>query len=252
MRRRIGDCLRKLGLYPLIDRFQKAWERRARPYRRRRFHAQFLRSGDLCFDVGANRGDYAELFLGHGARVVCVEPLPVCQEAIRKRFEGNPNVILVAKGLDAEEGARTMAFDPASSDVATMSPEHIDALRRSGRLDASAYAWTHEQKVSVTTLDRLIAEFGMPRFCKIDVEGFELQVLTGLTLSFEYIPERVARAGDCIRRLAEIGNYRFNYSLGESMRLYLRHWVSPDEMLARLPELARWPVHGDIYARFEG
>ena len=57
--------------------------------------------------------------------------------------------------------------------------------------------------VEVTTLDRLIAIYGAPTFCKIDVEGSELQVLEGLTealpaLSFEFLPVSIKRAYGCI------------------------------------------------------
>ena len=39
------------------------------------------------------------------------------------------------------------------------------------------YTWTKTEKVSVTTLDNLISLYGLPKFCKIDVEGAALDVL---------------------------------------------------------------------------
>ena len=53
--------------------------------------------------------------------------------------------------------------------------------------------------VAVTTLDALIARFGVPAFIKIDVEGAEPDVLAGLShavpvLSFEYLPRALALA----------------------------------------------------------
>ncbi len=40
------------------------------------FYSQFIRPGDLVFDIGANRGDRTEVFVQMGARVVAAEPQP--------------------------------------------------------------------------------------------------------------------------------------------------------------------------------
>src|SRR4249920_1319317 len=40
----------------------------------RRFYSQFIGRRSLCFDVGANVGTRAEIFLSLGATVVAVEP----------------------------------------------------------------------------------------------------------------------------------------------------------------------------------
>ena len=70
-------------------------------------------------------------------------------------------------------------------------------------------------KVPVTTMDRLVGIYGVPEFCKIDVEGFEYNVLRGLTqaiplLSFEYTPERIQPVLDCIDHLTRLGQYEYN------------------------------------------
>ena len=117
--------------------------------------------------------------------------------------------------------------------------------------------WDTSVSVSVTTLDRLIAEYGRPAFCKIDVEGYELEVLRGLSqplpaLSFEYIPAAMETALGCIERLGELGAYAFNWkpaALGESYRLQSASWLSPDAMVAQLKSLPPDGASGDVYAR---
>src|ERR1700677_2231438 len=55
------------------------------------FYSQYIRPGDLVFDVGANVGVYAEIFSELGAEVVAVEPNPYCCRLLQ-RFAQNRNV----------------------------------------------------------------------------------------------------------------------------------------------------------------
>jgi hypothetical protein len=135
-----------------------------------------------------------------------------------------------------------------------MSPRWVNAVRSSGRF--ANYEWGRTQDVTVITLDELIATFGRPAFCKIDVEGSEQDVLAGLSssipaLSFEFTPEMAEVGTACIDRLAGLGDYEFNYDLGESMHLRLANWVGPREIKQQLKALDA-DEFGDIYARTVG
>ncbi len=112
--------------------------------------------------------------------------------------------------------------------------------------------WETAVPVPVTTLDRLIEQYGRPAFTKIDVEGYELEVLQGLSqplpaLSFEYIAAVREMALSCLERLEQLGAYEFNYSTGESYTLGLPAWVDASEMAGLLSQLAEGS--GDIYGR---
>src|SRR5260370_30016206 len=113
------------------------------------------------------------------------------------------------------------------------------------------------RRVAVTRLDALTAAHGLPALCKIDVEGFEAEVLKGLTrpipaLSIEYIPAALEGALAALDRLAALGPYRLNRSAGESMHFAAPDWRSPREMIDELCRLRPADGSGDIYARPAG
>ncbi|MFN4089831.1 MAG: FkbM family methyltransferase, partial [Alphaproteobacteria bacterium] len=152
----------------------------------------------------------------------------------------------------AAEGTATLNASRRHPTVSTLSEDWI------GRVGATdgfrRVAWDRRHAVRVTTLDALIAAHGVPRFCKIDVEGFEPQVLAGLgrplpALAFEYVPAALDAAGACIDRLAALGPYRFNIVRGEADRFAWPDWLAPAEARAGLMRAAVDDHAGDIYAR---
>ncbi len=231
------------------------YELRRRRARRHgeRFYAQFVGRGQLCFDVGANIGARTKLFLGLGARVVAVEPQSYCLGILQRRFGSNPRCVLVPLALGPEPGQAELHATAPGSVLATLSAEWLDHVRASGRFGARE--WSEHELVAVDTLDSLIERFGEPVFCKIDVEGYEHEVLLGLTrplasLSLEFTPEHFDAMERCVARLTGLGDYAFNYSLGETLELELSEWLSADELLSALGAYVEDAhVFGDVYAR---
>jgi FkbM family methyltransferase len=216
---------------------------------RRAFYSQLLSAGDLCFDVGANTGNRTGVFVALGARVVAVEPQKELCAFLDAKF-GN-KIKVVRKGVGAKEDTLSLYAPAKYSALATFSKEWSEEGRFKGD------GWEAMETVPVTTLDALIAEFGVPKFIKIDTEGYEYQVLQGLShkipyLSFEYMtPELNHQAIDCIKRLQAIdGNIRCNFSANESMALNLETWVTPEEMIRCIQTKAFIDTDfGDIYVK---
>jgi FkbM family methyltransferase len=244
------------GLYPAA-RALRIWldhhtpSGKATRARLRGFYSRFASPGDLCFDIGANVGDRTELLLEAGARVVSVEPQPGCLGTLRRRLGRHPRCRIVEQAVGAAPGTAELHVCRCNPGLSTLSSRWMQDGRHAGE-----YAWNETVRVPVTTLDALIREYGVPRFCKIDVEGFEPQVLAGLSqpipwVSIEYHPELDAEFRACLDRLAAIGPVRFNCTVGDATEFLLPEWSDGAALRERLSRLGGGSVWGDIYARFE-
>lgn len=214
------------------------------------FYRQFVRPDDLVFDVGANMGNRAKVFLYLGARVLAVEPQPLCVGVLRHLARRDPRLTLLQKAVGRETGTSIMYVSDAHT-LSTLSHEWIERTTASGRF--ASVRWQRRETVETATLDQLIGAHGVPAFVKIDVEGYEHEVLAGLSavipcVSFEFAAENSESTLYCVDRLASFGSYEFQVSPGESMVFCLRQWVSADEIRGLIRGAAIGP-DGDVYAR---
>jgi FkbM family methyltransferase len=248
-RYRSGDLARALGFArSLAIYYGQPWRLRGLD----RLYREFLGAGDLAFDVGAHVGNRSRCWSRLGARVVAVEPQPQLAAWLRWQFGSDPNVTVVEGALGAAPGTATLHSSRAHPTVATLSPGWIERMQHTGSF--TRVAWRDRREVSLSTLDALIARHGRPRFCKIDVEGFEAEVLRGLSqalpaLSFEYLPAASGIALDAVARVCELGAYRFNVATGERARWLWPEWRGPSELEAWLAKRGAADDSGDVYAR---
>jgi hypothetical protein len=114
--------------------------------------------------------------------------------------------------------------------------------------------WTRSIRVPLTTLDMLIAKHGPPAFIKIDVEGFEAEVLAGVgrpvpALSFEFTTIQRDVGQKCIQRCAALGYASFNAVIGESQTFEHHGRIDKRAISRWLAELPPDANSGDIYAQ---
>jgi len=225
------------------------------PGRRRRMaqlFREFIGPGDVAFDIGAHVGSRVSAWRKLGARVVAVEPQPDCLRVLNFLYGRDAEVAIEPLAVGARPGRARLGISTATPTVSSMSPGWIEAVGTDRRF--ARVRWDSSVDVDVTTLDDLIARHGEPAFCKIDVEGFEVDVLKGLThplpaLSFEYLPPAHDAALHALDLVERLGRYRYNYSPVETMRWASEHWLDAGD-LARLFDRFR-PLgrSGDVYAR---
>ncbi|GAB2597820.1 hypothetical protein Aab01nite_73540 [Paractinoplanes abujensis] len=215
------------------------------------FYQRFVRPGDLVFDIGAHVGDRVASFRRLGAHVVAVEPQPLCVRALRRIYSADSGVKIVPAACGARSGILPLRLNTRNPTVSTLSDDFVAAA--SGAHGWDREIWDDVLAVRVRTLDSLISRFGVPAFIKIDVEGYEDEVLAGLgtlvpALSFEYTTISRAVGRRCLDRLDDLGYAGFDVSPGESLRLTFERWATRRELLDHLRALPVEANAGDVYA----
>ncbi len=214
------------------------------------FYRQLLEPGNLVFDIGANIGNRVQVFKELECNVIAVEPQLNCVNILKKKF-GN-SIVIEPIGLGKQEGTMEM-FIADESTISTFSKEFIEKTKNN---KFKRNSWDQRQEVRISTLDQLITKYGLPKFCKIDVEGFESEVLKGLSkkiplISFEYnVPEMSQNVYLCLQLLNNISeDYVFNFSIGESMSFKLDQWLPYKDFISLThSENFLNSDFGDIYA----
>jgi FkbM family methyltransferase len=220
--------------------------------RKAAFYGTFVKEGSICFDVGANMGNRIMPLLQIGARIVAIEPQEQCYRYLKRKF--GKKIVLVKKGLGEANGIKHFHISEDST-LSSFSDHWINSVTGTGRFKGKK--WVKTVDVAITTADELIAVYGKPAFIKIDVEGYELEVLKGLTqpvdmLSFEYtVPEQPERALMCLAQIEKHNpQIECNYSVGEDLVWAMPGWITSGQMKELiLSKSFQNTSFGDIYVR---
>jgi len=136
-------------------------------YRDMAFAIHYAGTGQLLFDVGANVGVYSLIFSSRGGRVVAFEPIPSTFAVLNANVLLNQYDDLIRRenlGVSRESGAVTF----------TLGEDATNHVLQPGMTAESSLT------IPTVSLDAYVEESGLsPNFLKIDVEGFETEVIQG-------------------------------------------------------------------------
>ncbi|NEQ53318.1 MAG: FkbM family methyltransferase [Leptolyngbya sp. SIO3F4] len=127
-----------------------------------------IQASDTIWDIGANVGFYTEKFLqiiDASGQVVAVEPSPSSAEKCRELAHKNSNLTVIEAAIGSYSGEAHLVIEEES----TSPTNHISNSSE------------NSVSVSLMTGDVLLKETkASPNLIKIDVEGFEIDVLKGM------------------------------------------------------------------------
>jgi FkbM family methyltransferase len=169
---------------------------------------------------------------------------------LQNRFNNTNNFIVEGIGLDDKKG-ESFIYEASHDTISSMSEEFINIVKEER---FNGYNWGRKIPINVDTLDNMIIKHGKPNYIKIDVEGYELNVLKGLTqkidlISIEFTPELCKTSIDCIDYLEKLnGKCKYNYGYREDTDFKFEKWLTKNEILEYITSINDYKYEfGDIY-----
>lgn len=199
----------------------------------------------LVFDIGMNDGRDSAYYLRRGCRVVGVEADPRLAAQSKHRFsreikEGRFSV--VNAGVAEREGEAE--FWVCDDWTPWSSFDRENASRNGSR--------HHAERVELTTMEAILARFGLPYYCKVDIEGHDQHCLHGFSAeSHPQIMSVEFSDFPFIERLRSLGYDRFKLIHQLSFSPVSPRWFAlrshlPNERLRAGLERARGAVRGGL------
>lgn len=169
---------------------------------------RFIYSDSIILDIGGHSGQYAKLFarLAPQGKVYSFEPGCYPRSILKHSVRLNRlhNVVIIGKGLGAEPGVLSLVTPLKDNGVFRFGLAHIGTKENC--------TLTEIEEVPVTSIDKFAVEFKLKNldFIKIDVEGWEAQILKGgsktirrycPTMLVELVASQLSRTGDDLEEI---------------------------------------------------
>ena len=213
----------------------------------------------ILFDIGANTGQYADVNAKKYDKVILVEANPALCKVLKTKFRHPKYIIenvLVSKDSSAEFYVSSTANTISTAAVRWVTDSRFTGHQKWGR---------SPEPIPCMSLDALIAKHGTPAYIKIDVEGYEYNVLQSLTgvvspgaspipLAFEWAEEMLDEIILSVRYLtgAPLSYTKFALQAEDAYEFEPVTWMTGPALVAHLERTlnpARKQLWGMIHCR---
>lgn len=208
------------------------------------FYKHFIARGDVCFDIGANIGEKSRLFLKCGAKVVAFEPQNSCLLKLQEIKSSN----LFIEPFAITNGYETRKFHISNiSDISTFSNKFMSLY------SSEICRWNRFEDVQCYPITHYFKKYGIPHYCKIDVEGLELEIIKSIHkkipfIEFENTSEFLEESIACIEHLATM-NYQFKIIKDSSFTFTSQTWLKKEAVIIKMREFATTHTHSNIFCK---
>jgi FkbM family methyltransferase len=170
----------------------------------------------LIFDIGANTGNFTQEFLSAypDSSMILIEANDDLIPILKEKFLGNQNIVILNYLMSSINNQHINFYISDTNTISTASHDWMNLSRFS-----DTYRWNKVIKKETINLDRLIEIYGKPDLIKIDVEGYELEVIKGLSskqleICFEWVEEDYDKLNSIVKYLEYLGynNFGFTYT----------------------------------------
>jgi FkbM family methyltransferase len=130
---------------------------------------------DTVIDCGANIGKYTAALAKTGALVHAFEPDPACFRALTTKFSTNPNVKLHQKAVSTCDGLTKLFMHKGRDKESVIGSASSSLLASKSNVDNDSFV-----DVETIELSAFVAKLGHVSLMKMDIEGFEIEVLNDM------------------------------------------------------------------------
>jgi FkbM family methyltransferase len=143
----------------------------------------------LCFDIGSNKGAYIDANINKFKNFIAVEANPILYNNLLIKYKDLKNISILNHIVSDKKEEKFYICLEADT-ISTSDPDWVKNSRFS-----NSFNWKETEPISTISLDKCIEIYGFPDRIKIDVEGYELNVLKSLTrkvkeICFEWAEEK--------------------------------------------------------------
>ncbi len=189
----------------------------------------------ILFDIGANRGCYSVANFSKYDKFVLVDANKELCNFLKQRFLNRPNFIIEQKIVSKD---KTDVFYISNSDVlSTCDTQWVNNSRFT-----NTHSFTKTTGNESITIDELVEKYGVPEYIKIDVEGYELNVLKSMSkkycpIGFEWAEEKKEELLQSLEYLKELGFEKFHIQKEDHYTFTPKTWLNYNEIYETLNNL---------------